>query len=53
MHKVYAVVRAVQPGLQLRDYLESVSDVTLPKLRKILQCHCHEKSAIELLPNTN
>ena len=45
---VSAVVRAVQPGLQLRDYLESVSDLTLPKLRKILRFHYHEKSATEL-----
>ena len=45
---VNAVVRAVQPGLQLRDYLESVSDLTLPKLRKILRFHYHEKSATEL-----
>ena len=45
---VNAVVRAVQPGLQLRDYKESVSDLTLPKLRKILRFHYHEKSATEL-----
>jgi chromosome segregation ATPase len=31
-----AVIRAVQPGMQLRSYLESVSGLTLPKLRKIL-----------------
>ena len=45
---VNAVVRAVQPGLQLRSYLESVSDLTLPKLRKIIRFHFHEKSATEL-----
>ncbi len=45
---VNAVVRAVQPGLQLRSYLESVSNLSLPKLRKILHFHYHEKSATEL-----
>ena len=45
---VNAVVRAVQPGLQLRSYLESVSNLSLPKLRKILRFHYHEKSATEL-----
>jgi hypothetical protein len=33
---VTAVIRAVQPGLQLRSYLESVGDRTLARLRKIL-----------------
>jgi hypothetical protein len=45
---INAVIRAVQPGLQLRSYLESVPDLTLPKLRKILRFHYHEKSATEL-----
>ena len=45
---INAVVRAVQPGLQLRSYLESIQDLTLPKLRKILRFHYHEKSATEL-----
>lgn len=45
---VLAVIRAVQPGLQLRSYLESVSDLTLERLRKILRFHFHEKSATEL-----
>lgn len=43
-----AVIRAVQPGMQLRSYLESVSGLTLPKLRKILRFHFHEKNATEL-----
>jgi len=34
---VSAVVRAVQPGLQLRSYLESMTELTLPRLRKILR----------------
>ena len=45
---VNAVVRAVQPGLPLRSYLESVPKLTLPKLRKIIRFHFHEKSATEL-----
>jgi hypothetical protein len=45
---VTAVIRAVQPGLQLRSYLESVGDLTLARLRKILRFHFHEKNASEL-----
>ena len=45
---VLAVIRAVQPGLQLRSYLESVNNITLERLRKILRFHFHEKSATEL-----
>lgn len=45
---VGAVVRAVQPGLQLRSYLENMTDLTLPRLRKILRFHFHEKNATEL-----
>jgi hypothetical protein len=44
---VTAVIRAVQPGLQLRSYLESVDDLTLARLRKILRFHFHEKNATE------
>jgi hypothetical protein len=45
---INAVIKAVQPGLQLRSYLESVLDLTSPKPRKILRFHYHEKSATEL-----
>lgn len=45
---ILAVIRAVQPGLQLRSYLESVNDLTLERLRKLLRFHYHEKSATEL-----
>lgn len=45
---ISAVIRAVQAGLQLRSYLESVSNITLDKLRKILRSHFHEKNATEL-----
>ena len=45
---VSAVVRAVQPGLQLRSYLETMVDLTLPRLRKILRFRFHERNATEL-----
>ena len=45
---VSAVVRAVQPGLQLRSYLENMTELTLPRLCKILRFHFHEKNATEL-----
>ena len=45
---VSAVIHAVQPGLQLRSYLENMTELTLPKLRKILRFHFHEKNATEL-----
>lgn len=45
---VDAVIRAIQPGTQLRSYLEGMVGLTLPKLRKILRFHFHEKSATEL-----
>ena len=45
---VSAVVRTVQPGLQLRSYLENMTELTLPRLRKILRFHFHKKNATEL-----
>ena len=45
---VSAVVRAVQPGLQLRSYLETMVDLTLPRLRKILRFHFRKRNATEL-----
>lgn len=45
---VSAVVRSIQAGLQLRSYLEGLSGLTLPRLRKILRFHFQEKSATEL-----
>ena len=45
---VSAVVRAVQPDLQLRSYLETMVDLTLPRLCKILRFHFHERNATEL-----
>ena len=45
---VDAVIRAIVPGLQLRNYLEGKQDLTLPTLRSILRSHYQEKSATEL-----
>lgn len=45
---VEAVIRATNPGLNLRGYLESKTDITLPKLRRILRSHYQEKGATEL-----
>lgn len=45
---VDAVVRAINPGMRLRSYLESMNDLTLPRLRSILRSHYEEKSATEL-----
>jgi len=36
---VDAVVRAINPGTRLRSYLEGPSDLTLPRLRRILRFH--------------
>ena len=43
-----AVVRSIQAGLQLRGYLEGISGLTLPRLRKVLRFYFQEKSATEL-----
>lgn len=45
---VDAVIRAIVPGLQLRNYLEGKKDLTLPTLRRILRSHYQERSATEL-----
>ena len=51
---VSAVVRAIQPGLQLRSFPENMTDLTLLVLRKIRRFHFHEKNATELYqPLTN
>ena len=43
-----AVIRAISPHSSLRSYVETLSDVSLPKLRKILRVHYRAKSASEL-----
>lgn len=43
-----AVIRAVNPGLKLRSYLEGKMDLTLATLRQILGTHYAEKDATVL-----
>jgi hypothetical protein len=45
---IEGVMRAIVPGLPLRDYLEGRHDLSLVSLRKILRSHYQEKSATEL-----
>ncbi len=48
MEIMEAVVRAVNPGLKLRSYLEGKRDLTLATLRQILRTHYAEKDATVL-----
>ena len=43
-----AIITAITPSMQLRSYLETISNLTLPRLRAILRSHFQEKSATEL-----
>ena len=43
-----AVIRAISPSLKLRSYLETMKEVTLPKLRQMLRAHYKQKSGTEL-----
>ena len=45
---VEAVLRAINPGLRLRSYLENYPDLTLDTLNTILKSHYQEKDATEL-----
>lgn len=45
---VEAVLRAINPGLRLRSYLENYPDLTLDTLKTILKSHYQEKDATEL-----
>ena len=45
---VDAVIHAVSLHSSLRSYVETLNDLSLPKLRKILRVHYREKSASEL-----
>lgn len=45
---VEAVIQAIIPGVSLRSYLESRTDLTLPALKQILRAHFVEKDATEL-----
>ena len=48
---VQAVIRSISPHLQFRSYLESMPDLKLPRLRKLLRSHYQEKKATELYTN--
>lgn len=45
---VDAVIRAITPGLRLRQYLEGRCMLDLPSLRRILRSHFQEKNPTEL-----
>ena len=45
---VEAVIRAVNPSLKLRSYLEMMPGLSLPRLTQILRAHYKQKSATEL-----
>lgn len=45
---VKAVVRAISPGLYLRDMLEIKADLTLSQLQTILKGHFKEHSLVDL-----
>ena len=42
------VIKAMKPGLRLRSYIETLQDLTLPRLRQILRSHDKEKSGNQL-----
>lgn len=43
---VDAVLRAILPAMQLRSYLETISDLTLPRLLSILRSQFQEKNTM-------
>ena len=45
---VDAVIRAISPHSSLRSYVETLSDLSLAKLRRILRVHYREKTASEV-----
>ena len=46
---IEAVIRAISPGLKLRDMLEIKHDLTLPQLKRILKGHYKEDDASDLV----
>ena len=48
---VDAVIRSIAPHSSLRSYVETLPDLNLGKLRKILRIHFREKTASELYQN--
>ena len=45
---VEAVLKAIQPGSNLRSYLECRTDVDRPQMKQIIRAHSNEKNATEL-----
>lgn len=45
---VDAVIRAISPHSSLRSYVETLNDLSLAKLRRILRAHYREKAASEV-----
>lgn len=45
---VDAIIRSISPHSSLRSYVETLHDLSLAKLRKILRVHYREKTASEL-----
>ena len=45
---VDAVIRAISPHSSLRSYVETLSDLSQAKLRRILRVHYREKTASEV-----
>ena len=45
---IEAIIKSMKPGLQLRSYIETLRDLTLPRLRQILRSHYKEKSGTQL-----
>ena len=43
-----ATIRAISPSLKLRSYLETMKELTLPKLRQMLRVYYKQKSGTEL-----
>ena len=43
-----AVIKAINPALSLRSYLEGKVDLTLAKLRRIMRSHYQDRTATEL-----
>ena len=43
-----AVIKAINPALSLRSYLEGKTDLTLVKLMRIMRSHYQERTATEL-----
>ena len=44
---VDAVIRSISPSLLLRSYLEAISELSLPTLRRIIRAHYQEKKSSE------